>query len=479
VKLLSKVKETSMSVLPIVLIVFILNLTIAPIGWSSFGIFSLGALSIIIGLTLFLIGLDISIVPTGHNIGSSLMSKRNLPLLISVGFIIGLFVTVADPQVQVFANQVTSLAPHIAKTPLIWAFGIGIGFFVALSFARIIFKIPYRYLIIFFYTLMVAVSFAIDPFFVGIAFDAGGATTGPLTVPLIIAFGVGMASVRRSSTSEQDSFGLVGLSALGPIAALLTMGLISKGNNTTVSTVVSETNNSTLGSLIGSTTVEVLQALIPLLILFIIFEVTLLHQKRRQRIRMVEGLIYVTIGLIFFLVGVNGAFMPIGSKIGSTIGRNPILIPIGLLFGAVIVLAEPAVWVLTNQVNEVSGGTIKKRLVLIFFSIGISLAVGLAMVRIIYRLPLFYLLLPGYALAMILSFFTPPLFTAIAYDSGAVASGPMSASFLIAFTLGASTSGGGDPFTDGFGMMALIVMTPMVTLQLLGLIYKRQKRGEK
>lgn len=478
--LLRKLRETSMSVLPIVAIVVLLNMTIAPIGWASVLKFALGGVTIIVGLTLFLQGIDLSIVPTGHQIGAKLMGKKNLPLLIGVGFLVGTFVTVADPQVAVFAQQVTTLAPSITKTPLLWAFGLGVGFFVSVAFARVIFKTSYRFLIILFYTIMVVLSFVVDKFFVGVAFDAGGATTGPLSVPLIIALGVGVASVQKSASSEQDSFGIVGLTALGPIAAILLMGLITKGVSGSEVVTSSEAIVS-LKQLILNTIAESFMALLPLLILFIIFQLTLLHYPRRQRIRMIEGLVYVTIGLILFLVGVNGTFMPIGSTIGTMIGsldNRLILIPIGFFFGAVVVLAEPAVWVLTNQVNEVSGGAIRKSLILIFFSLGISFAVALAMIRIIFNLPLFYILIPGYLIAMILSFFVPPLFTAIAYDSGTVASGPMSTSFLLAFTLGASTSGGGDPFIDGFGIIALIVMTPMISLQLLGLIYKYQSIKE-
>jgi hypothetical protein len=482
VDLLRKLRETSMSVLPIVAIVIILNVTIAPVGWKAISHFSIGAVAIIVGLTLFLQGIDISIVSTGHQIGAKLMEKRSLPLLIGVGFIIGMFVTVADPQVNVFAQQVSNLAANIAKTPLIWAFGIGVGFFVALSFARVILKISFRWLIIIFYTLMVLASLLVDPFFLGVAFDAGGATTGPLSVPLIIALGVGVGSVRKSSSSEEDSFGLVGIMAIGPIAAILVMGLFSGPVDQSSINVVANESSLTLAALFIETIIEAFWALLPLLILFIVFQFTLLHQTRRQRIRMIEGLIYVAIGLILFLVGVNGAFMPVGSAIGSIIGASKyqhFLIPIGFFFGAVIVLAEPAVWVLTNQVNEVSGGAVKKSLILIFFSLGISVAVALAMVRIIFDLSLFQILIPGYIIAMVLSFFSPPLFTAIAYDSGTVASGPMSTSFLLAFTLGVSTSGGGDPFLDGFGIIALIVMTPMISLQLLGLIYRYQSSKDK
>jgi len=315
----------------------------------------------------------------------------------------------------------------------------------------------------------------------GIAFDAGGATTGPMTVPFILALGVGVAAVRKSAQSEQDSFGLVGIASIGPISAVLIMGLgtstaFQAGGSTEAA--VAEAAPS-LGRLFITSMSEVAQALGPLAVLFLIFQVTLLHQQRRQFIRMLEGLIYAAIGLVLFLVGVNGAFMPVGTQLGALIGASEftwVLIPIGLFLGAVVVLAEPAVWVLTDQVRDVSGGSIKKPMVLVFFSLGVSIAVALAMVRVVTHLPLIYFLIPGYILALLMMFWCPPLFTSIAFDSGGVASGPMSSSFLLAFTLGASTASGGNPFADAFGIVALIAMTPLVTIQLLGLLYKRRQR---
>lgn len=475
--LVRKFRETALSVVPLLLIVIVLQLTIAPIGWHAVGSFAIGSILIIVGLSLFLLGTDIGIVPVGQNTGSALVRKRNLPLMLTVGFIIGVVITIAEPQVQVLAGQVTNLAPHVSRSSLVIAISLGVGIFVAISFARIIFSISYRYLILGFYLMVTVLAILVDTFFLGIAFDAGGATTGPMTVPFILALGVGVAGVRKSKNSEQDSFGLVGIASIGPIAAVLIMGL----GGSSAASVADGLESSTAGAIgfrpvLGSTALDVLQALGPLALLFIIFQFTLLHQQRRLVVRMVEGLVYAAVGLVLFLVGVNGAFMPVGTLLGAAIGSSGhlwILIPIGLFLGAVVVLAEPAVWVLTDQVRDVSGGSIKKSMVLVFFSIGVSIAVGLAMLRVVSGLPLALFLIPGYAIAMLLMFLSPPLFTAIAFDSGGVASGPMSSSFLLAFTLGASSAAGGDPFADAFGIVALIAMTPLITIQLLGIIYKR------
>ena len=468
------------SVIPIVLIVIILQLTIAPVGWDSVLLFFLGSIAIIVGLSLFLLGTEIGIIPVGQRTGSALMNRRSLPLMLGIGFIIGLIITIAEPQIQVLAHQVTNFAPNLNRTALVLAISLGVGLFVSIAFARIIFAISYRWTIIIFYLLVAVLAILVDTFFLGIAFDAGGATTGPMTVPFILALGVGVASVRKSSSSEQDSFGLVGIASIGPITAVLVMGIVAKVSGeatmSAVQTVVGTTP--TLIQLIQSSIAEVAQALGPLAVLFLIFQVTILRQKRRQFIRMIEGLIYAAVGLVLFLIGVNGAFMPVGSQLGSLIGAADsrwVLIPIGLFLGAVVVLAEPAVWVLTDQVRDVSGGSIKKSMVLAFFSLGVSVAVALAMIRVVMRLPLAWLLIPGYTLAILMMFRCPPLFTAIAFDSGGVASGPMSSSFLLAFTLGASSAAGGDPFTDAFGIVALIAMTPLITIQFLGLLYRKRQ----
>lgn len=480
-KLLRKLRETSLSVIPIILIVIILQLTIAPVGWNNIGRFAFGGLLIIIGLSLLLLGTDIGIIPVGQRIGSALMHKRNLPLLLGVSFIIGLFITMAEPQVHVLARQVELLAPHISRTILTVSIALGIGIFVAIAFGRLILGLSYRWTLIVLYAIVTILAIITDKFFLGIAFDAGGATTGPLTVPFILALGIGVAGVRKSDTSEEDSFGYVGIAAIGPVSAVLLMGIISRLSGGTPDGAIVSQEATVIPSfthILVETLGEVVQALSPLALLLIIFQLTLLHQHKKQIIRMFEGLLYAAVGLIFFLVGVNAAFMPVGSEIGALIGASPmnwLLIPIGFFLGAVVVLAEPAVWVLTDQVREVSGGSIKKSLVLAFFSIGVSLAVGLAMIRVVFHLPLAYFLIPGYLIALLMTFRCPPLFTSIAFDSGTVASGPMSSSFLLAFTLGASSANGGSPFADAFGVMALIAMTPLISLQVLGLLYARKK----
>ncbi|NCC63746.1 MAG: DUF1538 domain-containing protein, partial [Spirochaetia bacterium] len=403
--LVKKLKETTISIVPLILIVIVLNLTIASVGWGAVGLFVLGSIAIIVGLSLFLLGNEIGIYPNGNRIGSGLMKKKNLKFLLLNGFLIGLVITIAEPQVQVLAQQVTNHSQSISRMTLVVSISLGVGLFVAISFARIIFSISYRWLLIGFYALIMILSLFVDQFFLGIAYDAGGATTGPMTVPFILALGVGLAGVRKTSHSEEDSFGLVGIASIGPVLAVLVMALVAKG--APVAMAGDESIQYTIVQLFESSSLEVLQALGPLVVLLGMYHVALLHLSRYQLIRTIQGLVYAALGLILFLVGVNGAFMPIGSAIGKLIGSSEqvwLLIPIGLFLGAVVVLAEPAVWVLTDQVRDVSGGSIKKSMVLLFFSIGVSIAVALAMLRVVYQLPLLYFLFPGYLIALLMTY---------------------------------------------------------------------------
>lgn len=479
--LLSKFKETGISVFPILIIVLVLNMTIAPIGWDLLIQFMLGGAFIIVGLSIFLLGTDIGVLPVGQKVGASLVHKRSLGLMLAVGFIVGFFITVAEPDVRVLADQAASVDSSISKSGLVMMIGLGVALFVAIGFGRTILGISYRYLLISFYALVFLLAYFTKPSHLSVAFDAGGATTGPMTVPFIMALGVGVAAVRKES--EDDSFGMVGFASIGPIMAVLVMGLLSVGKPDNVIPIMEETKK--LGIVqsfihpIPETFIDVAKALGPLAFMFLIFQITLIHMPRHQLTRTIKGLLYSFIGLVIFFIGVNGGFLPVGATIGGIIGsmeHNAILIPIGLVFGAVVVLAEPAIWVLNNQVEEVSGGYIKKRVMLVSLSIGVAVAVALAMLRVVTGLSIWWLLIPGYALALILTFFAPPLFTAIAFDSGGVASGPMSSTFILAFTLGASKAAGGNPITDAFGVIAMIAMTPLIALQILGLIFKHKAK---
>ena len=476
---LEKLRESAISVLPIMALVSLLHLAVAPLG-ALFPPFLLGGVLIIIGLSFFLVGADIGVLPMGQRAGSALVHKRNLPLLLGAGFIIGFIITVAEPDVQVLAAQVMDVAPSISARNLVFMIAAGVGLFVSLALLRVIFQFSLRVLLLLFYALLFVCAALSSPEFLGVGFDAGGATTGPMTVPFILALGMGVAAV-RGGNAENDSFGFIGLASIGPIMAVLLMGMLSSGTGELPAESVESAGESlsllaAFLNLVPEVLHEVLVALGPRFLLFAVFQLTLVRMPSQQLLRLIMGLVYTFLGLVLFFLGVKGGFMPAGRELGALIaGTQPsaLFISAGVLFGALVVCAEPAVWVLTVQVEEISGGSIRRSLMLAALSLGVACAVGMAMFRILNGISLWYFLIPGYLLSFGLMRFCPPLFTAIAFDSGGVASGPMASTFILAFALGASNALGGNPILDAFGVIALIAMTPLIAIQALGILVTR------
>ena len=479
---LEKCRESVISAVPVVFLVLLLHFTVAPLG-DALPRFLAGAALFVIGLGLFLVGADIGVLPVGQKVGSALTARRNLALMLAVGFTVGFIITVAEPDVQVLAAQVTGVAPVIAPMALVCIIGIGVGFFVAVAMGRIIFQLSLKLLLALCYLLVFACAAFVPDLFLGIGFDAGGATTGPMTVPFIMALGVGVAAVSGNSHSGDDSFGFVGLASVGPILAVLMLGLFASPAAPAAEAPAAAGQMGLFGHflhLLPEVLHEVSMALGPLALLFLCFRLFLIKLSRRQTLRMVLGLIYTFFGVVLFFLGVKGGFMPAGDMLGGLLAQPEnrfLLIPVALILGAVVVCAEPAVWILTEQVQNISGGAIRRSLMLAALSIGVSLAVGIAMFRVTTGTSLWYFLIPGYAAALVLMRFCPRMFTAIAFDSGGVASGPMASTFILAFMLGVSRSIGGNPAVDAFGCIAMIAMTPLIAIQLLGMIFSR-KTGE-
>lgn len=468
-------------------IVVLLNFTIAPLGPGQLAQFLAGGVLLILGLSIFLVGADIGMVPFGQRVGSALIRKRNLAFMFFASFAIGFAITIAEPDVQVLATQVTTILPSINRQTLLILIAVGVGVFLLIGTGRVVFQVRLRVLLIISYVLLFAASSFVDPGFVGVAFDAGGATTGPITVPFIMAMGVGVAAASRGREGGGDaSFGLVGLASIGPIAAVVALGLTATGGMTAVSgeegAAAAVSVVDAFAAVLPHVVNEIFMALLPLVIIFGVFQVLLLKLPGEQVRRMLFGFTYAFIGLVIFMTGVSGGFSPVGRSLGAALGAfagGSALIPVGLLLGAVVVCAEPAVWILTQQIEEVSGGYIKRKIMLAALSISIALAVALGMLRVTTGMSIWFVLVPGYALALILTHFCPRLFTAIAFDSGGVASGPMATTFVLSVTLGASASVGGNPATDAFGMIAMIAMAPLITIQILGLIFKRLETRQK
>ncbi|MFA5576576.1 MAG: DUF1538 domain-containing protein [Tissierellaceae bacterium] len=484
--LLSKLKDISLSVFPITLLVIILNFTLIPVETGVLIRFILGAILVIIGLGIFLFGAHLGIGPIGNLMGETI-AKTNNPLLVGIlGFILGFFISVAEPDLQILANEVNIASGGlISNVTILIVVSIGVGIMVAIGLLRIVYEKPLNKLFTIVYFIIFLLGLKAMEEFLAISVDASGATTGAMTTPFILALGYGVSQLKGGKTSEEDSFGLVGLASAGPIFAVMMLNIIKGINNVQGEVEAFVVNTGILGPYIRifpRFLKESVLTLLPLFILFLIFDKTRFKLNKRSRGIILKGLLYTYIGLTLFLVGVNAGFMEVGRIMGEGLANyHPWLLPIvGFALGMVVVLAEPAVYVLTEQVEEVTAGHIKRKIILMALSIGIAFAVSMSMLRImIPSLKLWHFLLPGFALGAYLSYRVPPIFVGIAYDSGGVASGPMTATFVLAFAQGAA---GAIPtanvMIDGFGVIAMVAMTPIVAIQLLGLIFKRKARKE-
>ncbi len=482
-RLKAQIVDSLRSVLPITAIVLLLGFTLVPIQMGTLGLFVIGALMLIVGMGLFTLGVETSLTPMGSSIGSYLTKSKKLSLMILIAFFMGFFITMAEPDLTVLANQV----PNIPNPVLIGSVGFGVGVFLVLGFLRIVFQKRLSYLLIICYFLVFGFGIFASENFVPVAFDSGGVTTGPITVPFILALGVGVASVRSGKNAQDDGFGLVALGSVGPILAVMILGLFFPGAIESEPTLIINPvdTRETLrlfGHAIPVYLGEVGLALSPIIGMFLLFQIFFLHLSKRQLLRILVGLLYAYLGLTLFMTGVNIGFLPAGSYLGAQIGATSyawILVPLGMVIGYFIVAAEPAVHVLNEQVEELTGGAISKRAMMFSLSIGVACSVGLAMMRILTGISIWWLLVPGYLLALAMTFLVPPIFTAIAFDSGGVASGAMTATFLLPFTTGACGALGGNIMTDAFGVVAMVAMTPLITIQGLGLVYRMKTRPAK
>ena len=474
--LYEKIREALASVLPITMIVLVLCFTISPLPPDTLLAFLVGAVLLILGMGLFTLGADTAMSPIGERVGAAMTKSRKLGIVIAVGFLIGVIITVSEPDLQVLANQV----PGIPNAVLVMAVAVGVGAFLVVALLRILFRVPLNALLVGFYIVVFGLAAMVPADFLAIAFDSGGVTTGPMTVPFIMALGIGVASIRSDENAAQDSFGLVALCSIGPILAVMILSLIYPSAGVyTAPDLPQAADSRVIAQLfveeLPEYALEMAVCLAPIAAFFAIFQVISLRLNRKKVLKIVVGILYTYLGLVLFLTGVNVGFLPAGSYLGQEIAGlsyNWVLIPIGMLMGWFIVQAEPAVHVLNKQVEEITSGAIPGKAMSLSLSIGVAVSIGLAMVRVLTGISIFYLLIPGYLAAIIMSFFAPKMFTAIAFDSGGVASGPMTATFLLPFAQGACSALGGNVVTDAFGVVSMVAMTPLLTIQMLGLLYK-------
>lgn len=487
--LTKKFKEVLYAVLPITIIVLLLNFTIVPLEGSLIIRFVLGATFIIFGLTIFLFGVDIGVTPIGNLMGEILAKSNKLWIIASGGLILGFIISIAEPDLHILARQVDFVTSGlISNFSIILIVSIGIGIMISIGLIRILYNTPLYKLLTIIYSIIFILALFTSPEFLAISFDASGATTGALTVPFILALAIGVAALKKNSKdSEKDSFGLVGITSTGAILSVMLMNVFAGIDeiSTDIEFNIIQTDSIMAPFIenIPVTLKEVLLALLPLLLIFLVFQKNYFKLSKMEYRKILKGLLYTLIGLVLFLVGVNAGFMEVGNMIGFNLAsfdnKLPLII-IGFILGLVTILAEPAVYVLTNQIEDVTSGYVKRKLVLIALSLGVGLAIALSMLRIIStEIQLWHYLLPGYLISIILTYFTPKLFVGIAFDSGGVASGPMTATFILAFAQGAANAiEGANVLIDGFGIISMVALTPLIALQTLGLIFKvKLKKG--
>ncbi|MDR1929438.1 MAG: DUF1538 domain-containing protein [Treponema sp.] len=474
-----KIMEAFASVLPITAIVLIASVFLVPMPTGTILTFIVGASLLILGMGFFTMGADMAMMPLGEGIGIQLTKTSNLVLALAISFIMGMVITIAEPDLQVLALQ----TPSIPYFSLIVSVAAGVGFFLVIAVLRTLLKIRLSVLLFFSYLITFALAFFAPANFIPVAFDSGGVTTGPITVPFILSLGMGVTAIRTDKNSQDDSFGLVALCSVGPILAVLILGIFfnpqgAEAVSHTIPEVITSRDVVKIFAVrFPGHTLEVLKALGAILVFFLIFQVISRRFKRHQFARIMVGLFYTFIGLVVFLTGVNVGFIPVGQFLGLELASSSfrwVLVPLGMIIGYFIVKAEPAVHVLVKQVEEISSGAISQNVMKRGLSIGMASALALSMLKILLGIPLMWILVPGYVLALGLTFFVPRIFTGIAFDSGGVCSGPLTSTFLLPLAMGTSEGVGGNLMVHAFGIVAMVAMAPLIVIQVLGLIYSNK-----
>lgn len=474
--LLLKLKEALISVLPVAAIVLVISFTpLVKLSTTEIVAFAVSAIFLILGIGLFNLGSDLAMTPMGEHMGSGLIKSKKIVVLIAVSFIMGVLITIAEPDLSVLAEQVSTV---INPTILIFTVGLGVGLFLVVALLKILFKKNLSMILMFFYMILFAFCAILlesgKADFLALSFDSGGVTTGPITVPFIMALGFGIANTVGGRNANENSFGLIALCSIGPMIALIILALTSNGEMVyELADYSVEASLSNFGGVLLSHSLDTLKALGLIVVFFLILQFTILKLPTKKLLQIGIGILYTFFGLTIFFVAVSVGFMPIGFKLGEQIAQfSPaLLVVIGVILGMVVVLAEPAVHVLNKQVEEVTGGGVKKIEMLIALSVAVGISIGLSLIRMIFKFSILYYLIPGYAISLGLAFFVPKIYTAIAFDSGGVASGPLTSSFILPLAIGACVALSGNPqsvLTDAFGVVAMVAMTPLITIQTLG-----------
>ena len=463
--------------LPIIGLVLLLSFTIAPISPSILLCFLIGGILLIAGIVFFTLGAELAMSPMGERVGTAMTQSKKLWVVVALSFLLGFIITISEPDLQVLAQQV----PAVPNLTLILAVACGVGVFLVVALLRMLFSIALPPFLVCFYAVIFILAFFVPKEFLSVAFDSGGVTTGPMTVPFIMALGVGISATRSDRHAADDSFGLVALCSIGPILAVMMLGMIYNPDSAayTPPVIPEIADSKQLWNLFAvelpTYMKEIALSLLPIVLFFAVFQALILKLSGRNLTRILIGLVYTYIGLVLFLTGVNVGFMPAGNYLGQVLAglSHPwVIVPIAMVMGYFIVKAEPAVYVLNKQVEEITDGAISARAMGTALSAGVAISLGIAMIRVLTGISILWILIPGYTIALVISFFVPKIYTAIAFDSGGVASGPMTAAFLLPLAQGACVALGGNIVTDAFGVVAMVAMTPLITIQVMGLYSK-------
>jgi hypothetical protein len=479
--LLKKLFESTVSVLPVTTIVLILNFTpLISFSLTETAVFICCALALIIGMALFNLGADIAMTPMGEQIGSGLSKSGKFKTLLLICLVMGVFITIAEPDLSVLASQVQDI---INSTALKIAIGMGVGLFLVLAVLKVVFRVSLSNMLTFFYALLFAIVTLLivqgKEGFLPLGFDSGGVTTGPITVPFIMALGLGVSTVLGDKRDRESSFGFIALCSIGPILAVMLLGLTATGNPTLPKDGAEFAAQYALDlshapSVLMHTLKNVAIALAPIVIFFFVLQAIFMRSSKRKVKQIIIGIFYTYFGLVIFLTAVEIGFTCIGFKMGSQLAKADgwLVILLSFVLGLTVVLAEPAIHVLNKQVETVTGGAITKRSMLIALSVGVGTSIALSVVRVFFPFSILYYLVPGYLLSLGLSFFVPKIYTAIAFDSGGVASGPLTSTFILPFVIGLCFAANGNSsasvLTDAFGLVAMVAMTPLISIQSLG-----------
>lgn len=473
-----KAKEAISSIVPVMVIMILIGLFL---GFNATTMVSIliSTILLIVGVTLFTLGADMSMMEMGKTISSGLLKTRKVGLILFVSFIVGIVITVAEPDLKVLASQMTAIDSKV----LILSVGLGVGIFLSIAAGRIIYQINLKKIIGFFYVILLLMIVVSKNEMIPLAFDSGGVTTGPMSVPFILAMGIGFSTSRTKKKSKNDSFGLVALCSIGPILTVLILGLLMKGDLSYTYNIQGETTTflSMMINYVGEIVPvfkDVLMSLLPIVGVFVVFCLITRSVSKRQIMKVMLGLPITLIGLTLFFIGVNVGYLPVAYLIGIKMYNKAkgLLIILGLIIGFVIVKAEPAVAVLTEQIEKLTEGSIKRSVMNNTIAVGVALAVAISIFRVISGVSINVILIVGYLVSLGLMFFSPDIFTMVAFDSGGAVTGPMTTSFLLPLVIGICYASGGNVLTDAFGLVALVAMSPLLTIQILGIVYRLKSK---